>query len=402
MADHEYPQLVSWDDLDDLPDIDYNIINDLKRGILGYGFETPSPIQKKTLFPILSGRDVIAQAQSGTGKTGAFVIGMLARLDWKQATTQALIISPTHELATQTTQVVKELSKYLYPTQSDNKYSDTKNHIHTLVGGTNISEDLRILKTLPKVVVGCTGKILHMIQKNALILDNLKILVLDEADELLSKCFQDPIIQILNKIPEKTQLLLVSATLPPTIQPTVQQIMRNPITLSVKSEQLTLEGIENYYIALDRDSDKLETLKDLYSSISMSQCIIFCNSVLRVEDVYRKLIAENFPVCCIHSEMNKQDREEYFQEFKQGKYRVLLSTNLTSRGIDIQQVSVVINYDLPKDISTYLHRIGRSGRWGRKGTGINFITKSDVPILKEIERFYACQIKELPASFVQK
>jgi translation initiation factor 4A len=175
--------------------------------------------------------------------------------------------------------------------------------------------------------------------------------------------------------------------------------MRNPVTICVKSESLTLEGIAQYYVALDDDRQKYTTLKDLYQFISVSQCIIYCNSVKRVCDLYEAMKEDNFPVCCIHSNMDKTEREKSFAEFRNGSARVLISSNVTARGIDIQQVSVVINFDLPKDIHTYLHRIGRSGRWGRKGNGINLITRRDIYTMKEIETYYATQIQELPSNF---
>ena len=159
---------------------------------------------------------------------------------------------------------------------------------------------------------------------------------------------------------------------------------------------LTLEGISQFFVALDDDRQKYATLKDIYATISISQCIIYCNSVKRVADLYEAMMEDNYPVCCIHSGMDVGARKTAFQEFVSGKYRVLISSNVTARGIDVQQVSVVINFDVPRDTHCYLHRIGRSGRWGRKGVGINFITRRDVSKIKEIEEYYACEIKELP------
>jgi superfamily II DNA/RNA helicase len=177
--------------------------------------------------------------------------------------------------------------------------------------------------------------------------------------------------------------------------------MRDPVKILVKAEALTLEGIEQYYIGLENDSQKYQTLKDLYASVSMSQCIIYCNSVKRVSDLYDAMVTDSYPVCCLHSSMDRESRTESYNDFKKGKHRVLISSNVTARGIDIQQVSTVINFDIPKDINTYLHRIGRSGRWGRKGVGINFITRRDYRRIKEIEQYYATHIAELPASFVK-
>jgi superfamily II DNA/RNA helicase len=174
--------------------------------------------------------------------------------------------------------------------------------------------------------------------------------------------------------------------------------MRDPVRIYVKTEQLTLEGISQYYVAIDDDRQKYSTLKDLYAYISMSQCIIYCNSVKRVIDLYEAMKEDEFPVCCLHSGMEKHDRDTAFNEFRVGKSRVLISSNVTSRGIDIQQVSTVINFDIPKCIHNYLHRIGRSGRWGRKGVGINFVTRRDISKLKEIEAHYSCEIREMPSN----
>ena len=175
--------------------------------------------------------------------------------------------------------------------------------------------------------------------------------------------------------------------------------MNDPVKILVKSEMLTLEGIAQYYISFNTDQDKIEALKDLYTTISMSQSIIYCNSVKRVMDLYTIMKLAEFPVCCIHSDMDKIDRTTSYNDFKSGKYRVLISSNVTARGIDIQQVSIVINFDIPKCVDTYLHRIGRSGRWGRKGVGINFVTKYDVDKIKNIEAHYNTQIKEFPANY---
>jgi superfamily II DNA/RNA helicase len=192
------------------------------------------------------------------------------------------------------------------------------------------------------------------------------------------------------------QVALFSATLPNSIYPIINKIMRNPVKICVKAEQLTLEGISQYFVAVDDDRQKYDTLKHIYQYVSVSQCIIYCNSVKRVADLYDAMKEDNFPVCRIHSNMDRNERDVAFKEFKNGKSRVLISSNVTARGIDIQQVSIVINFDIPKDIHTYLHRIGRSGRWGRKGVGINFITRRDLSKIKEIENYYACEIKEMP------
>jgi translation initiation factor 4A len=371
----------SWDELD----IDPSIL----RGIYAYGFEKPSPIQSKAVIPISKGLDIIAQAQSGTGKTAAFSIGALSRINLAENFTQVLIMSPTHELTRQINTVIQGLSSMM-----------TGIRIKTIIGGSSINEDIDSMRTNPPhIIVGCPGRVYDMIKRKHISGNKLKLVILDEADELLSSGFKEQVYNVFQQLNVDVQIALFSATLPNNILQITTKFMRNPVTICVKSESLTLEGISQYYVALDDDRQKYATLKDLYQFISLSQCIIYCNSVKRVCDLYEAMKEDNFPVCCIHSNMDKTEREKSFAEFKNGSARVLISSNVTARGIDIQQVSVVINFDLPKDIHTYLHRIGRSGRWGRKGNGINLITRRDIYKMKEIETYYATQIQELPGNF---
>jgi translation initiation factor 4A len=220
--------------------------------------------------------------------------------------------------------------------------------------------------------------------------------MLDEADEMLSSGFKEQIYNIFRYFNNDIQVALFSATLPSHIYNITNKFMRNPIKICVTPDKLTLEGIKQYYVAVNDDRDKYENLKKLYSFITLSQCIIYCNSVKRVMDLYDAMKEDQFPVSAIHSSMDKTERDVAFTEFRSGKARVLISSNVTARGIDIQQVSIVINFDIPKDVHTYIHRIGRSGRWGRKGTGINFITRRDIFKIKEIEQYYNTQIDELP------
>ena len=371
----------TWDELD------LNV--DLLRGIYSYGFEKPSPIQSKAIFPIINGYDLIAQAQSGTGKTGSFTIGALSKVNLSENTNQVLIMAPTHELAYQITNVVESLSIMMAGIR-----------IKTIVGGSSIDEDSEEMrKNPPHIIVGCPGRVYDMIRRRHINANNLKLVILDEADEMLSSGFKEQIYNVFKYLNNNVQIALFSATLPSNIFQITSKFMRDPIKICVKAESLTLEGIKQYYIAINDDREKYLTLKDLYQHISLSQCIIYANSVKRVIDLYEAMKADGFPVCCLHSSMEKAEREQVFTNFRKGTSRVLISSNVTSRGIDIQQVGVVINFDLPRDIHNYLHRIGRSGRWGRKGTGINFITRRDIQKMKEIEQYYSTQIEELPLSF---
>jgi translation initiation factor 4A len=372
-------EINTWDELDLNPK--------LLRGIFAYGFEKPSPIQQKAIKPIILGKDVIAQAQSGTGKTATFTIGALANVDITDNNTQVLVLSPTKELTIQTAKVFESVGTMMDGLKVQRMY-----------GGSVIEEGSSFSnKNIPHIICGCPGRVHDMLRRNRIYSKKIKTVVIDEADEMLSSGFKDQVYNIFQYFNNDIQVILVSATLPESINSIIDKIMRNPVKISVKREMLTLEGIKQFYIAVDDDRQKYATLKDLFSYLSVSQCIIYCNSIKRVQDLYEAMKEDEFPVCCIHSNMDKSEREIAFTEFKGGKSRVLISSNVTARGIDIQQVSIVINFDLPKCVNTYLHRIGRSGRWGRKGIGINFITRRDLLKLKEIESHYATQINEMPA-----
>jgi superfamily II DNA/RNA helicase len=252
-------------------------------------------------------------------------------------------------------------------------------------------------ETPPHIIVGCPGRVFDMIRRRHINASTLKMVVLDEADEMLSQGFKDQIYNIFQYLNKEVQIALFSATLPANIYELTDKFMRNPVRIKVAAEQLTLEGIKQYFVAVQDDHQKYVTLKDLYGAISSSQCIIYCNSVKRVIELYEAMREDGYPVCCIHSSMDHSSRDLSLSDFRSGTARFLISSNVTARGIDIQQVSLVINFDLPRDVHTYIHRIGRSGRWGRKGTGINFITRRDVQQIKEIEEYYHCQIDELPS-----
>lgn len=370
----------SWDEL--------NVSTELLRGIYATGFEKPSDIQSKAINPIICGKDIIAQAQSGTGKTGSFTIGALSHVNVNDNSTQVLIMGPTHELAHQITSVITSLSSMM-----------TGIRIKTIVGGSSIDGDVDDMRrNCPHVIVGCPGRVHDMIRRRYINARRIKLIILDEADEMLSVGFRDQIYNIFQHLDKNVQVALFSATLPNHIFQITNKFMRNPVKICVKSENLTLEGIKQYYVALHDDTDKIMTLKDLYKHITVAQCIIYANSVPRVTRLYEFMKEDGFPVGCIHGKMDKSEREKVFKDFKCGGLRVLISSDVTSRGIDIQQVSIVINFDLPSNIENYLHRIGRSGRWGRKGTSINFITRQDVSKMREIEAYYGTQIEELPAT----
>ena len=379
IPENNEPQIKSWEDFDLQPSI--------LRGIFAYGFEAPSEIQKKAILPLISKHDVIAQAQSGSGKTGTFSISALQLIDVSKPEVQTLIIAPTHELAKQISTVIHSLGSFLEGLV-----------IKTIIGGTSIQEDANDIKdNTPHIIVGCAGRIYDMIKRRHIHTSHIRLLILDEADEMLSKGFKVQIYNIFQCMNEDLQVALFSATMPNEILELTQKFMRNPVTITMKAEDLTLECIQQHFVALLNDHEKYGMLKQIFSIISISQCIIYCNSVNRVVDLYNAMTDEGFSVCAIHSSMDKSSREQTFSKFRTGGFRVLISSNITARGIDIQQVSTVINFDIPKCVHTYLHRIGRSGRWGRKGLAINFITRQDVPLMQRIEKHYNISITEMPS-----
>ena len=358
---------------------------DLLRGIYSYGFERPSAIQQRAIVPCTKGHDVIAQAQSGTGKTATFSVSVLQRIDTSRPECQALILSPTRELATQSLGVLDNLGQYL----------DVKTM--GCIGGTNVRDDMEKLAQGVQVVVGTPGRVFHMISNEALDVSNLKVFVLDEADEMLSAGFTDQIYDIFQMLPKiDVQVILISATMPQDVLEVTKRFMREPVRILVKKEQLTLEGIRQFFVHVGKEEWKLDTLNDIWKTITISQAVIFCNTRRKVDWLTQQLRERGHQVSCTHGEMTQDERNLIMKEFRAGSTRVLITTDLLARGIDVQQVSLVINYDLPSNRENYLHRIGRSGRFGRKGVAINFVTGEDERRLKELEEFYQTQIDEMP------
>tara|TARA_Y100000389_G_scaffold170184_1_gene177017 strand:- start:9639 stop:10790 length:1152 start_codon:yes stop_codon:yes gene_type:complete len=372
----EVKEVKTFDDLE----LDDNLL----RGIYSHGFENPSPIQGKAIPFMNSKKDLIAQAQSGTGKTGAFSIGILNNIDPTIQKTQALVINPTHELANQNMNVIKDLSSYM------------KINVLSVVGGTNVRKCQDDLRKEPHVIVGTPGRILDMIQKQFLYTKDLKLLIFDEADEILSYGFKENIYNIIQYIPKDTQICIYSATMPPEVLDLTDKFMNQPERILVQKENLTLDGIIQFYINVKVNEWKFETLIDIYDTINVSQCIIYINSKNKLMEINDRLKEKGFPVECIHGELSGDLRKNIMDDFKSGKLRILLSTDLLSRGIDIQQLSLVINYDLPREKETYIHRIGRSGRYGRKGVSINFVTDRDMEQQNEIQSYYNTKIEEMP------
>jgi len=375
----------NWDEICDNFD-NMGLKEDLLRGIYAYGFEKPSAIQQRAIVPLTKKLDIIAQAQSGTGKTATFTIGILQQLDLDVLECQALILAPTRELAQQIHKVVSALGEYL------------RVRCHSCIGGTRVRDDINELQKGVHIVVGTPGRVFDMLNRRHLRAQHIRIFILDEADEMLSRGFKDQIYDIFTVLPTSTQVGLFSATMPPDALEITQKFMNKPIRILVKREELTLEGIKQFYINVEREEWKLDTLCDLYDTLNITQAVIFCNTRRKVDELTDKMREREFTVSSTHGDVGQKERDIILTEFRTGSSRVLITTDLLARGIDVQQVSLVINFDLPKNPENYIHRIGRSGRFGRKGVAINFVTNEDVRSLRELEQFYNTQIEEMPAS----
>ncbi len=369
---------------------DMKLKSNLLKGLFSYGFEKPSNIQQRAIMPFVNGRDILAQSQSGTGKTATFSIGVLQNIDESNVNAQAIILAPTRELAKQIHAVVNELSKF------------TEIKTKLIIGGRRHSKyTYQNLDENCHLIIGTPGRISDNLVKGRINNKNLKMLILDEADEMLSMGFRDQIMMIFNKMPDRRQIGFFSATIPQEMLQITHTFLNKPVKILIKKEDLTLEGIKQFYIALDHENDKYDCMVDLYSTISVTMAIIYCNSKKKVEWLADLMREQNFEVSCITGDMQEDERNFVMKQFRNGVTRVLLTTDLLSRGIDVQQVSLVLNYDIPFEKETYIHRIGRSGRYGRKGVAINFVTSKDYKQFKDIESFYDTHIEELPENIAE-
>lgn len=363
---------------------DLNLKEDLLRGIYAYGFEKPSAIQQRAILPVIEGHDTIAQAQSGTGKTATFSISVLQNIDVTLKAVQAIILAPTRELAVQINKVVSALGDYMGAKS------------YACIGGKSVHESISILQNGTHIVVGTPGRVNHMINSKILKTDHVKMFVLDEADEMLSTGFKEAVHECISNLDAETQIVVLSATMPEECLEVTNKFMRDPVKILVKKEELTLEGIRQFYVNVSQEEFKFETLTDLYETLTITQAVIFCNTKAKVDFVSQSLKEKEFVVSSMHSAMDQAVREQIMNEFRTGSTRILITTDLLARGIDVQQVSLVINYDLPLKKECYIHRIGRGGRFGRKGVALNFVTDQDIAAMNEIEKFYNTTIDEMP------
>lgn len=368
---------------DSFEDSNLGIKNEVLKGIYSYGYENPSQIQRVAIKPIMDGSDLVIQSHSGTGKTATFIIGLLQRINPELNVPQCIIVSNTRELADQTYKVFLQLSKY------------TNIKCNLCIGG-DMQYKYNSNNIQEQVIIGTPGRISDLINKDIINSNELKLIIVDEADDVLSISFRKQIKRIFQKIPKESQVILVSATIPPEMASLFDSILKPDfITILVKDDELTLDGITQYYIHLE-ENYKLDALIDLYKFVSIGQAIVYLNKKQKADELKVSLLENNFSVSILHGDLVQKERDEIMNEFRTGKTRILITTDILSRGIDIQQVSLVINYDMPKFPQTYIHRIGRSGRFGRKGTAINFVTKKERNIINFIKKLYNTNIQPLP------
>lgn len=374
-----------------------NLDAQILRGIYGIGFEKPSPIQMTAIMPLIRGRDLRAQAQSGTGKTAAFGIAALQKVDPGMRDIQILIVETTRELAIQTASVIKKLAVH------------TQIKVEAVYGGISLSETMDRINSRPHVLVGTPGRLIHLTELCKIGFNNLKMFILDEADEMLKKGFLETVHHIYTNISSKSiQVALFSATWGKEEQDISKDMLNEPVIISLKNEDQTLKGIKQYYIdvgdkkGFSSDLCKLEILCDLYSRGKIAQSVIFCNKVERAVTLQKNLVEKGFECDLFHSELPQETRNDVMRRFSDGRCRTLVSSGLLARGVDIQTLSVVINFDVPhdKEIDNYIHRIGRAGRFGRKGTAINMVSCEDRDMIKKYEDHYNTSIVPMPNNVV--
>nr|OQO27225.1 ATP-dependent RNA helicase DHH1 [Rachicladosporium sp. CCFEE 5018] len=363
---------------------DFYIKRELLMGIFEAGFEKPSPIQEETIPVAITGRDILARAKNGTGKTAAFVIPTLERINPKVQKTQALLLVPTRELALQTSQVCKTLGKHLGI------------NVMVLTGGTGLKDDIIRLNDTVHIIVGTPGRILDMASRGVADLSAAHTFVMDEADKLLSPEFRIACEQLLKFHPADRQVMLFSATFPVVVKEFKDLHMRDPHEINLMDE-LTLRGVTQYY-AFVEEKQKVHCLNTLFSKLQINQSIIFCNSTTRVELLAKKITELGYNCFYSHAKMLQHHRNRVFHDFRNGAVRNLVCSDLLTRGIDIQAVNVVINFDFPKTAETYLHRIGRSGRFGHLGLAINLINWEDRFNLYKIEQELGTEIQPIPSN----
>ncbi|CAM4055064.1 DEAD/DEAH box helicase [Catellicoccus marimammalium] len=352
---------------------DLGLAEDILKSVESVGFEEATPIQEQTIPLVLAGKDVIGQAQTGTGKTAAFGLPTIQNIDAKKEETQALVIAPTRELAIQTQEELYRLSK------------ERRLKVQAVYGGADINRQIRILKKNPQIVVGTPGRLLDHIQRGTLKLNHVKVLVLDEADEMLNMGFLDDIESIIKSVPNDRQTLLFSATMPEDIKRIGVQFMKNPEHVQIKAKEMTASLIDQYFMRV-KEFEKFDILTRLLDVHTPELSIIFGRTKRRVDELSRALESRGYKAEGIHGDLSQQKRMDVLKAFKKGELDILVATDVAARGLDISGVTHVYNFDIPQDPESYVHRIGRTGRAGKDGMSVTFVTPNEMSYLQTIEK----------------
>lgn len=354
---------------------DLNLSSEVQKAITAMGFEEATPIQSQSIPHILEGKDVIGQAQTGTGKTCAFGIPAIEMIDPDTDSIQVLVLCPTRELAIQTSEELKNVSKF-------------KRGIRILpvYGGQPIDRQIMALKKKPQIIIGTPGRIMDHMRRHTLKFEDLKMIILDEADEMLNMGFREDIDTILEKVPEERQTVLFSATMPKAIMDLTKKYQKSPVHIKAAHKELTVPSIEQYYLEVS-EAAKLEVLSRLIDTNNVKLALIFCNTKKRVDELASSLQSRGYSVEPLHGDMKQEQRDRVMAKFRRGQIDILIATDVAARGIDVDDVEAVFNYDLPNDEEYYVHRIGRTGRAGRTGKAFTFIVGREIYKLKDIQRY---------------
>jgi ATP-dependent RNA helicase DeaD len=347
----------------------------LLAAVTNVGYEAPTPIQARTIPALLAGRDVIGQAQTGTGKTAAFALPILQQLDLAHAEVQALVLTPTRELAIQVAEAIHTYGKALGPVR-----------VLPVYGGQGMHQQVKHLRAGVHVVVGTPGRVMDHLRRETLTLEALRIVVLDEGDEMLRMGFIDDVEWILGQMRAERQTALFSATMPPAIRKIAARHLRNPETIAIETKTLTVPTVEQRYLNVS-ERQKLDALTRVLEVEAPEAALVFVRTKLAAAQVTERLQARGYAVEAMHGDMTQNDREAVIRRLRDGQVEVVIATDVAARGLDVERISHVINHDVPFDAEGYLHRIGRTGRAGRAGTAILFVTPRETRLLKTIERF---------------
>lgn len=369
--------------MDNLIFKDLNLSKEVQKAITEMGFEEATPIQSKSIPPIISGIDVIGQAQTGTGKTCAFGIPAIEMLDTDMEGVQVLVLCPTRELAIQVSEELKNVSKY------------KKNvRILPIYGGQPIERQIMALKKRPQIIIGTPGRVMDHMRRHTLKLGSLKMIILDEADEMLNMGFREDIDIILEEIPEDRQTILFSATMPREILDLTKKYQKNPVLIKSVHKELTVPSIEQYYLEVS-EAAKLEMLTRIIDAKGIKLSLVFCNTKKRVDELASNLQSRGYSSEALHGDMRQIQRDKVMAKFRKGTIDILIATDVAARGIDVDDIEAVFNYDLPKDEEYYVHRIGRTGRAGRTGKSYSFVVGREIYELRDIQRYTKSDVKRM-------